>query len=384
MPARLKPLDRQVIVIVGASSGIGLATAKLAASRGAAVVLSARNEDALQRIAAEIEAEGGSATYLAGDIADPETANQLSDLAHERFGGFDTWINDAAAAVYAKLRDLTLEEHRRVFDVGYFGLVNASLVALETLKSRGGALINVGSVLSERAVPIQGAYSAMKHAVLGFTTALRVECEMDDLPVSVTLIKPASINTPYPEHARNKLGKPARIPPLLYDPRLVAEAILYAAENRKRQITVGGGGLAISKLTKLAPPLVDRLMATRMGVDGQTTDTPPEPGTDDNLFEAREDGRIDSNQDHFVRRSSLTLQAQMHPVAATALISAATAAAMITPMMLRRRRERRDEDAAATGHADAPRSVPPIVIAEEEDLAIVAPVAGRTNGPESL
>jgi hypothetical protein len=157
-------------------------------------------------------------------------------------------------------------------------------------------------------VPVQGAYSAMKHAVKGFTDTLRMELEMDEAPVSVTLIKPTSMDTPYPEHARNKMGEPARVPPVVYDPRLVAEAILFAAAHPKRELTVGGGGFMVTG-SSMTARLTDKVMETFFGESAQTTDQPPEPGTDDNLFEARKDGRIDSNQDQYVRRTSLTLKA---------------------------------------------------------------------------
>ena len=150
----------------------------------------------------------------------------------ETFGRVDTWVNDAAAAMYARLEDVSAEEHRRVFDVGYFGLVEASLVAAKHLKAEGGALINIGSVLSNRAIPLQGPYCAMKAAVMQFTDALRMEWRLEGAPISVTLIKPAAIDTMYPEHARNKLDKPARLPQPLYDAELVAKAICFAAQNR--------------------------------------------------------------------------------------------------------------------------------------------------------
>jgi hypothetical protein len=219
-----------------------------------------------------------------------------------------------------------MKEHRRIFDVNYFGMANAALYAAEQLRENGGAIINIGSVLSDRAVPVQGPYSATKHAVKGFTDALRMELEMDEAPVSVTLIKPTSIDTPYPEHARNKMDDPATVPPVVYDPRLVAEAILFCATHPKREMTVGGGGFMITSGNMMARA-TDKVMETFFGESGQSTKQPPEPGAEDNLFEPREDGRIDSNQDQYVRRTSVTLKAQMHPMATAAIIGGAAAAA---------------------------------------------------------
>jgi short-subunit dehydrogenase len=325
MALSLKPLDQQRLVITGASSGIGLATAKMAAEGGASVVLVARNEEALRQIAAEISNDG-KAVFVAADMADDDAPARIGEEARRAFGGFDTWVNDAAVTIYARLRDTSIEEHRRVFEVGYFGFVKASLYAAEQLRGSGGAIVNVGSVLSDRAVPVQGAYSAMKHAVKGFTDALRMELEMDEAPVSVTLIKPTSIDTPYPEHARNKMSEPATVPPVVYDPRLVAEAILFAATHPKRELTVGGGGFMITSGNMVARA-TDKVMETFFGESGQSTTQPQEPGAQDNLFQPRKDGRIDSNQDQYVRRTSVTLKAQMHPVATAAIIGGAAAAA---------------------------------------------------------
>ena len=335
----LKPLNQQTVVLTGATSGIGLATVRRLARNGANVVMAARNEEALKTIADEINAgDGGRAAYLALDVADSDYAERLGQVAIDEFGGFDSWVNDAAAALYARLHDVTEEEHRRVFDVGYFGTVTGSLYAAKHLRERGGgALINVGSVLSERSVLIQGAYCAMKHAVLGFTEAFRMELEEEDAGVSVTLIKPNGINTPYPEHARNKMDKPASIPPVVYDPELVAEAIAFSCANHRRELVVGGQGFMLTKFGNLFPGPMDTVMKAMFTEKGQSSDTPPEPGAADNLFESRSDGRERSNQDLHVRKSSLALQAQMHPVA-TVLAGVGGLAAAGLVMGLTRRR----------------------------------------------
>lgn len=332
---KLKPLDQQVMVITGASSGIGLAAARRAAAKGAKVVLAARNAEALDDVVQAIRAKGGEAHSVPLDIADEGAAERLAEQAVARFGRIDSWVNDAAAAMYARLEEVTLEEHRRVFEVGYFGLVQGSLAALPRLKVQGGALINVGSVLSNRAIPLQGPYCAMKAAVMQFTDALRMELEAEGAPVSVTLIKPAAIDTPYPEHARNKLDAPARLPQPLYDAELVAKAICFAASNKRRTLYVGGGGLAISTLAPALPRLADKAMEIVGGEASQTTSVPPESAAADNLFEARADGRTASNQHPLTRRSSLALEAQMHPVATAALLGGAVAAAA-GAFMLRR------------------------------------------------
>jgi len=173
MSVKLKPVSEQVIVITGASSGIGLATARAACEQGARVVLAARNGEALAKIEQELTAAGGQAAHVVCDVADRSAVERVARTAVQRFGGFDTWVNNAGVGLWARLEDVTEADARRLFDTNFWGLVHGCQVALPTLKARGGALINVGSELSDVAVPIQGIYVASKHAVKGYTDALR-------------------------------------------------------------------------------------------------------------------------------------------------------------------------------------------------------------------
>src|SRR5688572_7988384 len=270
---RLKRLEDQVIVITGASSGIGLVTARMAAKRGAKLVLVARSEPALQELTEELKAAGTDAIYVKADVGVETQVRDVRNAALNHFGGFDTWVNNAAVSIYGKITDVSLEDHRRMFDTNYWGVVYGSIVAADHLSNQGGAIINIGSTVSDRAVPIQGIYSASKHAIKGFTDALRMELEHDKLPVSVTLIKPAAINTPYTQHAKNYLPVEPNVPPPVYSPSIVAEAILYAAENPVRDLFVGGGAKALSMAGYYAPNLTDKVME-RLMVDAQQKDEP--------------------------------------------------------------------------------------------------------------
>lgn len=331
----LKPLSDQVVVITGASSGIGLATAEAAAARGAKLVLVARNGAALDEIAARLNGVGGQVAVVVADVADTDTPDRIVAAAMARFGRIDAWVNNAAAATYGTLAETPEADHRRVFDVGYFGTVRGSLRAVEALKERGGVLINVGSILSERAMMLQGPYSAMKRALKGFTDALRSEVLEAGHPVSITLVKPGSMATPYPEHARNRLDKPVRIPPLEYDPRLVARAILFCLEHPRREITVGGVGRLIEVFGNVFPGLTD-LGIAMIGRQSQLIDQPPPADAVDNLYEPRADGRIETVQDVYVRRTSLYLDAQLAPLKAAGALGAGVLAAALLATVRRR------------------------------------------------
>jgi short-subunit dehydrogenase len=327
---KLKPICEQVIVLTGASSGNGLATAREAVRRGAAVVLVSRNKAVLEKVARELRAQGGRAAVCVADVGDMSSAERIATTAVKAFGGFDTWVNCAAVTSYGTLEQLGLDEQRRVLDVNYFGMLQGNLVALRHLRERGGgAIINVGSILSDRAVIKQPAYCAAKAAVRSLTESLRMDIEREGLPISVTLIKPSGIHTPFPEHGRNHMDEPPRTPQIIYAPELVADAILFAAEHSRRQIYVGGYGFTLSLLARLFPRITDRVMELAMVETQQSPEDPGDPAARDNLFEPKKDGRVEGTQNNAVKRFSLFLEAQKHPIAATALVGATAAAAAV-------------------------------------------------------
>jgi short-subunit dehydrogenase len=280
-----KPLHDQVVVITGASSGIGRETALRMADAGASVVVAARNGEALDALVREIEGDGGSAEAVVTDVADAGQVEALGRRAVDRFGRVDTWVNDAAVTVYATFDQLDPAEMEQVIRVNLLGVMFGSKVAISLMRDqRTGTIINVGSVLSDRSVPLQTAYSASKHGVAGFTEALRMELQADHAGIDVVLIQPSSTNTPLFSWARSKMGAhPQPIPPI-YEPGAVAEAICHAAEHGGREIVVGGTGKLLTLAQSVAPELLDRYMtAGRLMFRQQRADAPDDPR--DNLFQ---------------------------------------------------------------------------------------------------
>jgi short-subunit dehydrogenase len=271
---KLKKLEEQVVVITGASSGIGLATARLAAKRGARVVLAARSEEALDGIVQEIEAEGGEAIFVPCDVSNRSQVENLGRVAVERFGRIDTWVNNAGVAIYGRLDEVSEEDSRQLFETNFWGVYYGSLIALPHLTRAGGALINIGSEVSEAVVPLLGIYSASKHAVKGFTDALRVEIEkVDKAPVSITLIQPTATDTPFPQHAKNYMDREPKLPPPLDNPDDVAEAILDAAVKPTRSKKVGALSKVNTLTAKLMPKVGDKMASKQ--TNRQQYDEPP-------------------------------------------------------------------------------------------------------------
>ncbi|MCC2958031.1 SDR family NAD(P)-dependent oxidoreductase [Massilia sp. IC2-477] len=290
MSSPLKPLNRQVLVITGASSGIGLATAQEAAKQGAQLVLAARGADVLEAVVQGLVDDGFDAVAVVADVSVRADVERIAEVAIARFGRIDTWINNAGGTIYGRLDQVSEEDSRRLFDINFWGMVHGSLVALPHLNRQGGALINLGSEASEVAIPMQGMYSASKHAVKGFTDALRIEVEhMDGAPVSITLIEPTAVDTPLPQHARNYMDREPKLPGPQVDPHEVAAAILHAAVVPMRTVRVGMMAELDVMLEKLVPGVVDRLAVFQ--VPRQQRDVPPR-NPDGALYTSRANGRI--------------------------------------------------------------------------------------------
>jgi NAD(P)-dependent dehydrogenase (short-subunit alcohol dehydrogenase family) len=279
--------------------------------------LAARNEEVLASTVRELEEFGVRAIYVVTDVSKRDDVERLAQSAIEHFGGFDTWVNNAGQGLWGRLEEVTDEDHRRLFDINFWGVVYGSTTALRHLKKQGGALINLGSVASDFAFPIQGMYSTTKHAIKGFTDALRRELNDEGAPVSVTLIQPAAIGTPFALHAKNYTENEANLPPPIYAPEDVARTILLAAEQPRRALHIGGAGKLMGIFSRLTPGLVDRTSSFMI-----KSQLKPEPkrNRQDSLWQAGQDGQVRGDQS-FIRRSGYTA-AIVNPLASLAVVGA--------------------------------------------------------------
>ncbi len=280
-----QPISNQVIVIAGASSGVGRATARAAGARGAKVVVSARNGEALANAVEEIESRGGEALAVQADATSEADAQNLCARAVERFGRIDTFVATVMVTVYAEVDRLEADELRRVLEVNFLGRVHAYRAALPHLQASRGTFVDVNSGLAYRGIPLQAAYCASKAAGRAYFESARVEQEKHETGVDISLILPGAINTPQFDRGRQKLGlQPQPVPPI-YQPELVAEAILYCAERPQRELPVSWAAQKLLWGQKLSPRAGD-LVLRRTGWKGQTTGEPKPVDSPDNLWQS--------------------------------------------------------------------------------------------------
>jgi NAD(P)-dependent dehydrogenase (short-subunit alcohol dehydrogenase family) len=277
-------IEREVIVVTGASGGIGRATARAFARPGARIAVLARGERGLASARSEVAAAGADALAIRTDVADPVQVERAAALVEERWGGIDVWVNNAMATVFAPIAHLSPEDLRRTTEVTYLGAAYGTMAALKRMRARDrGVIVQVGSALSYRAIPLQSAYCAAKHALLGFTNSLRSELLHDRSRVHVTMVHLSAFNTPQFDWSRNLVGKRAQPVPPIFQPELAAEAIVWAARHRQREVFVGWPAVKAVTANKLAPGVLDRMLASA-GYDGQVTDEPLPDDACDNLY----------------------------------------------------------------------------------------------------
>ena len=276
----------QTVVITGASAGIGRATARLYGERGANVGLIARGQAGLDGTIRNVEDAGGKALAICADVSDFAQVQDAARQVEEFFGPIDVWINDAFTSVFSPFAEISAEEFRRVTEVSYLGFVHGTMVALALMKPRGhGTIVQVGSALGSRSIPLQSAYCGAKHAINGFTSSLRCELLHEGSGVHVTVAQMPAVNTPQFSWVRSRLPRhPQPVPPI-YQPEVAARGVLFAAGHpRRRQYWVGASTAATVLANKFVPALLDRYLA-RTGYDSQQTAQPVDDRRPDNLYQ---------------------------------------------------------------------------------------------------
>jgi short-subunit dehydrogenase len=323
----LRPLSEQVVVVTGASSGIGLVTAQRAAERGARVVLAARNEQALQLVAESIREKGGQAITVEADVGLEADIARIAEAAVTSYGRFDTWVNNAGVSIFGRTDEVTVADMRRMFDTVYWGVVYGCRQAVAHFKERGGsgAIVNVGSLFGDRSTPVQGTYASAKHAVHGWTEALRMEVEAQKLPISVTLVHPGRIDTPYNEHARSYQEQQPAHRGMIYPPEAVADAILFAAAHRRRDMYVGFQAKFVSVFGNAFPRLTDKVMERYM-FWSQRSSRPSRSREDSALFEPGYGLYERGTHEGWIRSRSYYAAAEEHPALVAAGVGAGLAA----------------------------------------------------------
>jgi len=325
----------EVVVITGASAGVGRATAQAFGRRGARVGLLARGRDGLEGAKAEVESAGAKALVLPTDVSDAEAVEAAAGEVEERFGSIDVWVNNAMVSVFSPVKEMTAEEFRRVTEVTYLGTVYGTLAALKRMLPRNrGSIVQVGSALAYRGIPLQSAYCGSKHAIQGFTESLRSELIHDRSDVQLTMVQMPALNTPQFGWVRSRLPRrPQPVPPI-FQPEVAAEAIVWAAHHRRNELWVGWPAVKAIWGNKLIPRELDYYLA-RTGYDSQQTDEPVDRDRKDNLWEPLPgDHGAHGSFDNRAHRRSYQWWANTHR---GALALAGTALAVLTGAALARR-----------------------------------------------
>jgi len=279
------PARPEVVVITGASAGVGRATVREFAKRGAHIGLIARGRDGLEAARREVEEVGGRALVLPVDVADAGAVENATETVEREFGPIDIWVNNATVSVFSPIKEMNAEEFRRVTEVTYLGVVHGTLAALKRMLPRDrGTIVQVGSALSYRSIPLQAAYCAAKHAERGFTDSLRSELIHDRSKVHVTMVQLPALNTPQFGWVKSRLARKAQPVPPIFQPEVAAEAIYWAAHEKRREVFVGLPTMQAILGNKVAPGLLDHYLA-KAAYDGQQTGEPEDPNRPDNLME---------------------------------------------------------------------------------------------------
>jgi NAD(P)-dependent dehydrogenase (short-subunit alcohol dehydrogenase family) len=327
-----------VVVVTGASSGVGRATVRRFAQRGAAVGLIARGREGLKGAAKDVESEGGKPLILPVDVADVGEVEAAAARAEDELGPIDVWVNNAMTSVFAPFAEITAQEFRRVTEVTYLGVVHGTMAALRRMRPRDrGAIVQVGSALAYRSIPLQSAYCGAKHAIRGFTDSVRCELLHEGSGIRLTMVQLPALNTPQFDVVLSRLpGKPQPVPPI-YQPEIAAEAIVWASEHGRREVWVGGSTVATVIADKVAPGLLDRYLG-RTGYASQQADQPAEQDRPSNLWEpVPEDHGAHGDFDRQAHDRSFQLRASTHRAILTL---AGTAAGVGTAALARWRRSR--------------------------------------------
>jgi NAD(P)-dependent dehydrogenase (short-subunit alcohol dehydrogenase family) len=290
MPRNDSAQTAKTVVVTGASAGIGRAVATAFGRRGDRVVLLARGAGGLDAAAEQVTRAGGQAMAVPTDVADFDAVDQAASAAEENFGPIDVWVNDAFVSVFAPFWEISAKEFRQVTEVAYLGFVHGTMAALSRMRERDrGVIVQVGSALGERSIPLQSAYCGAKHAINGFTSALRCELMHDGSSVRVTVVQMPAVNTPQFSWVRSRLPRhPQPVPPI-YQPEVAADAVVFASEHpRAREFWVGGSTAATVLANRAFPGILDHYLA-RTGFDSQQTDQSVAPGRPGNLYLARDE-----------------------------------------------------------------------------------------------